>query len=117
MPLSGDGHTWIALDYRRPGEPSVVWLDADQNTELPLAADFRSFVEGLTVDDGDALFPQAAQVELAAVLPDAGDHVVAGAEVCRSRTMGAGVVDGDHPGGANLEPGQHGGRQRPGCLA
>ncbi|MBB5891209.1 SMI1/KNR4 family protein [Kutzneria kofuensis] len=48
VPLSGDGHTWIALDYRRPGEPSVVWLDADQNTELPLAADFRSFVEGLT---------------------------------------------------------------------
>ncbi|EWM13428.1 SMI1/KNR4 family protein [Kutzneria sp. 744] len=46
VPLSGDGHTWIALDYRRPGEPSVVWLE--EGRELALAADFRSFVEGLT---------------------------------------------------------------------
>jgi hypothetical protein len=49
--LAGDGHSWIALDYRTcgpHGEPSVTWLDADRQTELPLAADFRSFVEGLT---------------------------------------------------------------------
>jgi hypothetical protein len=49
--ICGDGHTWIALDYRGsspPGEPSVTWLDADMQTELPLAPDFRSFVEGLT---------------------------------------------------------------------
>lgn len=49
--LSGDGHCWIALDYRasgRHGEPSVTWFDADRNEELALAPDFRSFVEGLT---------------------------------------------------------------------
>lgn len=49
--LSGDGHCWIALDYRdcgRLGEPAVTWLDADFDLELRLAADFRSFVEGLT---------------------------------------------------------------------
>ncbi|MFE9970546.1 SMI1/KNR4 family protein [Streptomyces hirsutus] len=49
--LSGDGHCWIALDYRasgRYGEPSVTWFDADRNEELALAPDFRSFVEGLT---------------------------------------------------------------------
>ncbi|MFC5753789.1 SMI1/KNR4 family protein [Actinomadura rugatobispora] len=48
--LSGDGHYWIALDYRASGvdrEPSVTWLDADRGTELALAPDFRSFVEGL----------------------------------------------------------------------
>lgn len=46
--LTGDGHWWIALDYRagRP-EPSVTWLDADRQTELALATDFRSFVTGL----------------------------------------------------------------------
>lgn len=48
--LSGDGHTWVALDYRvcgPAGEPSVVWLDADRGSERALAPDFRTFVEGL----------------------------------------------------------------------
>jgi hypothetical protein len=49
--LSGDGHCWIALDYRGcgpQGEPSVTWFDTDVNTELTLAADFKAFVERLT---------------------------------------------------------------------
>ncbi|MEV7729089.1 SMI1/KNR4 family protein [Streptomyces sp. NPDC087917] len=51
--VSGDGHSWIALDYRRcgsDGEPSVTWFDTDLDAELQLAVDFRSFVEGLTSD-------------------------------------------------------------------
>ncbi|MFI6423382.1 SMI1/KNR4 family protein [Streptomyces sp. NPDC050842] len=60
--LSGDGHCWIALDYRAcgaRGEPSVTWFDVDINTELPLATDFQMFVEHLTaaasfdLDDAD----------------------------------------------------------------
>ncbi|MFI6880020.1 MerR family transcriptional regulator [Streptomyces sp. NPDC050400] len=49
--LSGDGHCWIALDYRlcgRHGEPSVTWFDTDRDTELALAPDFTTFVGGLT---------------------------------------------------------------------
>ncbi|MFC3575678.1 SMI1/KNR4 family protein [Streptomyces yaanensis] len=49
--LSGDGHSWIALDYRacgESGEPSVTWFDVDDGTELPLATDFTEFVERLT---------------------------------------------------------------------
>ncbi|MFI6360364.1 SMI1/KNR4 family protein [Streptomyces sp. NPDC050743] len=49
--VSGDGHFWIGLDYRtcgRHGEPSVAWFDADDNSELALAPDFRSFLMGLT---------------------------------------------------------------------
>jgi hypothetical protein len=49
--VSGDGHFWIGLDYRtcaRHGEPSVAWFDADDNSELALASDFRSFLMGLT---------------------------------------------------------------------
>ncbi|GAA1405932.1 SMI1/KNR4 family protein [Catellatospora coxensis] len=52
--LSGDGHYWVALDYRAcgaAGEPSVTWLDADFGTELHLADDFRAFVCGLTRSD------------------------------------------------------------------
>jgi hypothetical protein len=53
--LSGDGHYWVALDYRncgRQGEPSVTWFDADAESDLVLAPDFESFVEGLTSTDG-----------------------------------------------------------------
>lgn len=53
--LSGAGHYWIGLDYRtcgRHGEPSVVWFDTDDHSELPLAPDFRSFTEGLTAASG-----------------------------------------------------------------
>ena len=48
--LCGDGHTWVALDHRAcgpAGEPSVTWFDADTGAEVPLAPDFRTFVEGL----------------------------------------------------------------------
>ncbi|MFF6772269.1 SMI1/KNR4 family protein [Streptomyces sp. NPDC012637] len=59
--LSGDGHCWIALDYRacgKRGEPSVTWFDVETGTELPLATDFTEFVERLTaaasLDDDEA---------------------------------------------------------------
>ncbi|MFI0988636.1 SMI1/KNR4 family protein [Streptomyces exfoliatus] len=65
--LSGDGHCWIALDYRtcgRDGEPSVTWFETDLARELVLARDFRSFVEGLTAGttygDGSAGGPVPA---------------------------------------------------------
>jgi hypothetical protein len=51
--LCGDGHTWVALDYRScgsSGEPSVVFLDTETrggSAEVPLAPSFRGFVEGL----------------------------------------------------------------------
>ncbi|MGW4809517.1 SMI1/KNR4 family protein [Kitasatospora sp. NPDC004272] len=53
--VSGDGPCWIGLDYRacgRDGEPFVTWFDADDNSELVLAPDFHSFVEGLTSASG-----------------------------------------------------------------
>ncbi|UQW99449.1 SMI1/KNR4 family protein [Streptomyces sp. RerS4] len=49
--LSGDGHCWIGLDYRRcgpTGEPAVTWFDAETGAELKLAGDFTAFIEGLT---------------------------------------------------------------------
>jgi hypothetical protein len=46
--LSGDGHYWVALDYRGSiAEPPVTLFDNDFGTEVVLAPDFRSFVEGL----------------------------------------------------------------------
>ena len=48
--LSGDGHYWIALDYRRcgpAGEPSVWWIDTEVDESLELAPSFAAFVDGL----------------------------------------------------------------------
>jgi hypothetical protein len=52
--LSGDGHYWIALDYRAcgpAGEPPVVWLDVEAGQDLRIAPDFHTFVERLTAAD------------------------------------------------------------------
>ncbi len=52
--LSGDGHTWVALDYRTcgpTGEPSVTWFDNEMEEEVALAPNFQTFVDGLV--DGD----------------------------------------------------------------
>ncbi|MFH5230717.1 SMI1/KNR4 family protein [Antrihabitans spumae] len=49
--LCGDGHWWIALDYRLvglSGEPSVTWFDTEVGEDLALAPNFRAFVECLT---------------------------------------------------------------------
>jgi hypothetical protein len=49
--LSGQGHWWIALDYRRRGRhasPAVTWIDNEMDHEQTLAPDFHTFVERLT---------------------------------------------------------------------
>ncbi|WEG18895.1 SMI1/KNR4 family protein [Alkalihalophilus pseudofirmus] len=46
--ISGDGHAWIALDYRNTkSEPAVMYIDVEQEQELQLAHDFESFIKGL----------------------------------------------------------------------
>ncbi|MEC2074038.1 SMI1/KNR4 family protein [Alkalihalophilus marmarensis] len=46
--ISGDGHAWIALDYRNTNsEPAVMYIDVEQEHELQLAHNFESFINGL----------------------------------------------------------------------
>ncbi|MEO3930655.1 SMI1/KNR4 family protein [Micromonosporaceae bacterium B7E4] len=55
--FSGQGHYWVALDYRTCGSdaaPSVVWIDNEMGHELQLAPDFRAFVERLAPSAGFA---------------------------------------------------------------
>ncbi len=53
--LSGDGHTWVALDYRGSAEPSVVYLEESRRddgfTVTELAPSFDVFLEGLELDE------------------------------------------------------------------
>ncbi|MCG7343695.1 SMI1/KNR4 family protein [Sporosarcina sp. ACRSL] len=46
--LDGDGHSWIALDYRQKNEnPPVVFIDTERDQLFELAPDFDVFVSGL----------------------------------------------------------------------
>lgn len=46
--ISGDGHAWIALDYRNTkSEPAVMYIDVEQEQEFQLANNFESFINGL----------------------------------------------------------------------
>ncbi|SOC15597.1 SUKH superfamily protein [Ureibacillus xyleni] len=45
--ISADAPMFICLDYRRKKNPSVIFIDVEQNQEIQLAKDFEEFVEGL----------------------------------------------------------------------
>lgn len=46
--LDGDGHTWIAFDYRSTkSDPSIVFLESDSGDTLFVAEDFTQFFSGL----------------------------------------------------------------------
>lgn len=52
--LSGDGHTWIALDYRNVAEnPPVIFIDNELEEIIELAPNFESFLQNLTTYDYD----------------------------------------------------------------
>lgn len=45
--LSGEGHWWITLDYRRDPFPSVSWIDVEVHQDIIAAKNFAQFLEGL----------------------------------------------------------------------
>jgi hypothetical protein len=45
--LTGDGHWWISLDYRRGEVPSVAWLAVDHDEDVQVAPSFAAFLDGL----------------------------------------------------------------------
>ena len=45
VPLEGDGHTWLALDYRHSNdEPKVVVIETDEGNILTVANSFNEFI-------------------------------------------------------------------------
>lgn len=45
--LTGEGHWWITLDYRRGAEPVVTWLNVDRGQDFEVAPSFASFLANL----------------------------------------------------------------------
>ena len=50
--FSGDGHSWIAFDYRKTKkEPPIIYIDLDSEQTIELAPNFNAFLNGLCVED------------------------------------------------------------------
>lgn len=45
--LSADPPMFICLDYRKRKNPSIIFIDVEQNQEIKLAKDFEEFINGL----------------------------------------------------------------------
>lgn len=45
--ISAEPPTFICLDYRKKKNPSVIFIDVDENQEIKLAENFEDFLEGL----------------------------------------------------------------------
>jgi hypothetical protein len=54
VPLDGDGHWHLCLDYRRNIEiPSVTYVDVECDRESPIAASFADYLAKLRIDVGE----------------------------------------------------------------
>ena len=63
IPLEGDGHTWVAFDYRNNSkEPEIVFIESDNLLSLKLANNFAEFLDMLLPynsvydDDGNIIY-------------------------------------------------------------
>jgi len=45
--LSGDGHYWLTLDYRKGTQPTVAWIDVECDEDVQVAGSFGAFLAGL----------------------------------------------------------------------
>ncbi|MEK5455222.1 SMI1/KNR4 family protein [Bacillus sp. FSL R5-0586] len=46
--INGDGHTWVAMDYRKTKEnPTIHYFDVEMEEDFKLADSFDEFIEGL----------------------------------------------------------------------
>lgn len=49
--LSGDGHSWVFLDYRMNRDnPTVSYINTETEVDVVLASDFTNFISKLTFD-------------------------------------------------------------------
>lgn len=52
--LTGDGHWWITLNYRKSSTPSVSWIDVECGEDVHVANSFEDFINGLVAEDAFA---------------------------------------------------------------
>lgn len=74
--ISGDGHSWVALDYRNTTEnPPVHFFDLEMEKDFKLADSFSEFISKLYIDESDDIEPDlegldAEDYEINYISPD-----------------------------------------------
>ncbi len=53
--LTGDGHWFITLDYRKGETPTIRWIDCECGEDIYVANSFDEFYEGLVSEDHFAI--------------------------------------------------------------
>lgn len=53
--LTGDGHWFITLDYRKSQTPTIRWIDCECGEDIFVANSFDEFYEGLVSEDEFAI--------------------------------------------------------------
>ena len=61
--LTGDGHWWITLDYRRGSDPQVSWIDVETDQDIILAKSFEEFLSRLLPEE--VVDPQTSRIRAA----------------------------------------------------
>lgn len=60
--ISGDGHSWVCLDYRGNKEnPCVSFIDTEENIDIKLANEFDDFINMLSKDSDENGFKLIAE--------------------------------------------------------
>ncbi|MFP3809573.1 SMI1/KNR4 family protein [Bacillus sp. SIMBA_005] len=79
--ISGDGHSWVALDYRNTTEnPPVHFFDLEMEEDFKLADSFNEFISKLYIDESDDSEPDLEGLdpedyELKYISPDDADAI------------------------------------------
>jgi hypothetical protein len=74
--ISGDGHSFIGFDYRiTKNEPTVIYVDTQNNKEVTLASNFKEFlnnlyIEEIEVNETDLNIPSTSDLENALIKND-----------------------------------------------
>lgn len=62
--FNGDGHTWIAFDYRHvSSEPPIVYIDNEEEKIIKIANHFDEFLEGLYTEESEPFDEIELQME------------------------------------------------------
>lgn len=69
--INGDGHIWIALDYRNnKEEPAIVYINNESDEDIVIADNFDEFIERLYIEEDVFFFDPDKEEERLLKRPD-----------------------------------------------
>ena len=98
VPIDGDGHWHVCLDYRGGGLPSVTFADVECDEEAGIAESFEDYLSQLRVRIDDELVLEGADLEVVAEVLSASLGVAFGATETRAHGYAVKSAHVQNPG-------------------